>query len=325
MLPVNGRRKYTTEWTVGVTVTASILGRPQDLQAADVPETDPPCHLYIVSHRPRMSIRPESVTITRDSISGTLRLQDGAVFQELPFTTSHELGEGPWQWQAEWPFEDCAIVDTEGNAVFSSVVGLLHCFFEDWPEPALKHDVLYVGQAFGQAGERTAWDRLKRHETVQRILAETPPDKQVWLTLAAISDVSLLSEIIPYAAATTSDEEDDTHTEVVMDAFRDGAFKRKQAVALAEAGLIRYFQPRYNDRMKYTFPSRTQVPLESIRELDFYALTVELYGQLVGATYGSSVQVQREHHIAGFAIHRDSERQGMLDYDVLEPLPGVPN
>ncbi|TKG97822.1 hypothetical protein FC678_26315, partial [Peribacillus simplex] len=33
--------------------------------------------------------------------------------------------------------------------------------------------------------------------------------------------------------------------------------RKKQEINFTEAALIRYFQPKYNDIMKYRFPSRT--------------------------------------------------------------------
>ena len=49
----------------------------------------------------------------------------------------------------------------------------------------------------------------------------------------------------------------------------------RKAVALAEAGLIRGWQPKYNDRMKYNFPARKQISLETAQDLDLHNLVIE--------------------------------------------------
>jgi hypothetical protein len=307
-----GRRKYITEWTVGITVSAAVVGRPQDLKQNKMPQMDDPCHLYFVTQRPRISIDPSSVVITDDQFYCVLRLQRGGSWDEFPLRSPHRLGPGPLRWVADWPYEDFAIKDVEGRTISKGVVANLHVWIDDWPPAAKEHDIVYIGQAFGQAGERTAWDRLKKHETVQRILAETTPDKQVWLTLAAITDENLFPEIDPRGPTEKSSAEDDDHISLVVNYFESGSFREKEAVALAEAGLIRYFQPEYNDRMKYSFPARKQVPLESVRRLDFHGLIVELQSEAVDALYGSRAQKRAWVHFAGFAIHEDKERAGTI-------------
>jgi hypothetical protein len=209
-------RKYITEWTVSITVSVVALGRPQDFQKMQAPKTDYPCHLYIVSRRPRMSIKPSSVMITNREVSGVLRLQREDSWNEFPFKARNGLGPGPWRWTAEWPYEDFEIKNASNAMISGGVVANLQEWITDWPDVARKHEIVYIGQAFGHAGERTAWDRLKSHETVQRILAETTPDKQVWLALAGISDVNLFSEVDPRRPTEKSSAEDDNHSKLVI-------------------------------------------------------------------------------------------------------------
>ncbi|MDI2031554.1 hypothetical protein QFW96_23200 [Saccharopolyspora sp. TS4A08] len=181
----------------------------------------------------------------------------------------------------------------------------------EWPRTAADHEVVYIGQAFGREKERTAWDRLKRHETVQRILAETTPDKQVWLTLAAITDTNLSMDVSPESAE-VSDEEDLAHGNLIMATFEQGTFKKRHAVALAEAGLIRMFEPHYNTRLKSKFPAGTLASLESVRPLDLSGVVIELQGWDIGMRYGSSVRKMNQLHFAGFMIHQDQGRSAPI-------------
>ena len=300
-------RKYTTEWTLVLTVNTVVLGRQQDLAQATLPDK-PACHLYLVTRRPRVSIVPDTVVFSNEQVSGTVRLQRGGEYEQFEFTSSHPFGAGS-SWHSEWPYEEFHIKDSGDAVVLKGTDALLDRMIDDgWPRDARLHEVVYVGQAYGQDGERTAWDRLKRHETVQRILAETPPDQQVWLSLAAITDVNLASEILPNVPTLKSASEDSEHSVAIMRAIRDGQFVDKTAVALAEAGLIRYFQPKYNDRLKYNFPDRKQVPLDAARALDLHGLVVELNGEGVGGVYGSPRVSQKLLHFAGFEVHLDDSR-----------------
>jgi hypothetical protein len=258
------------------------------------------------------------------TFKGVLRLQRGPSWDEFPFECPNSLGQGPWRYRAEWPYEEFAVENSEGDIVSRGVVAHLHAWVVGWPTEAIKHDVVYVGQAFGRHGERTAWDRLKRHETVQRVLAETPPDLQVWLTLASISDLNVFPEIDPRFPTQKSSTEDDEHIDHVIGVVYNDAFKDKEAVALAEAGLIRYFRPHYNDRMKYTFPARKQVSLESIRNLDFHGLIVELQTDHIDLLYGSGAAGYAYDHFWGFAIHQDANRAGTLTLAAADIAFGMP-
>jgi hypothetical protein len=322
MMTEDTQRKYINEWTIVVTVTPRLVGRQQDFQQSGIPDTDEPLHLYLVSHRPRISIDPSSAIFSDNNVHVVLRIQHGGTWDEFPLDAPHRLGSGPLTWHAEWPYENFAISDTTGKIISKGVVANLHAWLPIWPNEAIKHDIVYVGQAFGQDGERTAWDRLKRHETVQKILSETTPDKQVWLTLAAVTDVELMSEIDPRNPVSTSRKEDNEHDSRIIRAIHEGDFKEKQAVALGEAGLIRYFQPKYNDRMKYAFPSRQSVPLESVRELDLHGLIVELNSEDVGSLYGSNTRNHQWLHFAGFAIHQEASRQRTLTLESADWYPG---
>lgn len=312
-----------TEWAVGITVGAVVLARPQEFERRQVAKGHYRCHLYIVTQRPRMSIEPSSVVITDDEIRGILRLQRGDSWNELPFSSHHRLGPGPLRWIADWPYEDFVIKNALGKVVSNGVVANLQSQITYWPTVAKKHNIVYIGQAFGKSGERTAWDRIKGHETIQRILAETAPDKQVWLTLAAITDENLFAEIEPRLPAEKSAAEDDAHDAQLVKAVNSGSYREKEAVALAEAGLIRYFQPEYNDRMKYSFPSSKQVSLESVRKLDFHGLLVE-FQSLVGGLYGSVAQKHASVHFAGFVIHQDNNRAGTIVLQASTAVPGMP-
>jgi hypothetical protein len=98
------------------------------------------------------------------------------------------------------------------------------------------------------------------------------------------------------------------NTPILMAVYRDRSFRDRDSVALAEAGLIRYFQPPYNDRLKHNFPAPRQVPLETARSFDFHGLVVELQGQEVGARFGSAIVPHSVLHFAHFAIHNDADR-----------------
>ena len=304
----SGQRKYASEMSLVIATADAFVVRAQELEKIGRPD-DPPCHLYITSTRPKLSIHPDSIQWSDSHMLGVLRIQRADRYEEFPITAGHNFGTG-LAWESSWPYEEFAVRNEADEVVFGGVVANLSVFTpEGWPKDAAYMDVMYVGQAYGQAGERTAWDRLKTHGTVQKILAECPADKAVWLSLVTIFDIQLITEMMPSTGEErVSDQDDLRHVQSVWKRVHDRGFADREAVALAEAGLIRYFQPSYNDRLKYNFPARKQVPLDTARDMDLHGLVVELQSDESGMLYRSETREPTYAHFAGFVIHLDEDR-----------------
>lgn len=184
-----GERKYTTEFSLVVSAQGAYLLRAQDLRHIPVESFDQenPCHLYVISRTPRVSIAPESVTISDDAIRGVVSIHRQGVTEDHAFVVRDGFVTQA-TWESSWPYEEFAILDGEGVVIQGGACALFGAFADTWPKQTQLHEILYVGQAYGSDGERTAWDRLQSHETLQRILGERAPDTQVWLTMAIICD-----------------------------------------------------------------------------------------------------------------------------------------
>lgn len=325
-----GQRKYTTEFTLIVSVAGAYLLRAQDLTKIPVESfaDGPPCNLYVISRTPRISIDPASVRFENGEVVGTATVHNRGQTEPHEFRTPHDLGpDDLLTWTGTWPFEDYAIVTTGGKRVSGGVCALLGAMIEDWPAAGNRHEVLYVGQAFGEKGERTAWDRLKKHETLQRILGDQLPDTQVWLTMATIFDVAVMQEMLPEPGRIDGTEDLD-HVMRVLKKTYDEGFQGREAVALAEAGLIRGWQPEYNDRLKYNFPARKQVSLDTARDLDLHGLVVEWQSIELPSKYYSGSGNPASLAFFGYKVHTDPDRAQTLVLSGLdggESLPGLPS
>ncbi|QXO54658.1 hypothetical protein [Morganella morganii] len=171
-------------------------------------------------------------------------------------------------------------------------------------------EVLYVGQAYAD-GKRTAIDRLKSHSTLQKILADTMndfPDDQIYILTLVYSDYILLSSFNGVDKTCISGQEDLARLKSII----DNHLSKKEIVCLAEAGLIRYFNPRYNITYKSSFPSSDQKILSGCFGLDFSGLSVEI--ELNNSTlrlYSKDVSVKC-HHTAMFNLVDEKERLGFF-------------
>jgi hypothetical protein len=70
-----------------------------------------------------------------------------------------------------------------------------------------------------------------------------------------------------------------------------------QQICLTEAGLIRYFQPKYNVIYKDNFPSDKHKILASCYNLDFSGLVVEINTEELRFCLFSDKVSPKEHHI----------------------------
>jgi hypothetical protein len=318
-----GERKYTTEFTLVVAVQGAYLLRAQDLRHVSIEaiDQDHPCHLYVISRTPRVSIHPQSVDIDDDAVRGVVSVHRQGEVDERGFVMKHALGEGV-TWESTWPHEEFSILDRDGNRVQGGVCALIGALTDDWPQAAALHEILYVGQAYGRAGERTAWDRLRSHETLQRILADQPPDTQVWLTMATVCDVQIVQEISP-TPGSVCDDVDNQHILTVLKRVYGEGFQDREAVALAEAGLIRGWQPEYNDRLKHNFPARQQTPLDTARDLDLHGLVVEWQSTDLPARYFCGKRDPSRMFFFGYEVHLEKGRAETLSLRTLRaPLLG---
>lgn len=301
----SSNRKFLTEFMYLATVHVDYIGRPQQLPELLAADFERPPHLYLITSQPVMTADPDTLQIDDEFIRGTIRIMNRNAFSEYEFRSPHPFGADATI-QSPWPHEEFLVYNSTGEHLGGGVVANLGLTSTlRVPIPALEHKVLYVGQAYGKDGERIAPDRLVAHSTLQRILAECPRDRQIWLMLASLSDENFLAEIDAAATASATNDEDNEHISRLAEAIADPPFDRSIAVSLAEAGLIRYFQPYYNKVFKDAFPGPQHRLLEVLRDLDLLALITELQSHNIPVLLSSDQVPAHYYHEAKYYIHLD--------------------
>ncbi|URN05495.1 hypothetical protein LUW74_20725 [Actinomadura madurae] len=310
-------RKFPDEFGLSLVVSPAVFGRQKELEKEEMP-SDPPCHLYIVSQQPRLSFAPNSAHFEGGEFRCIFRVQEMGEFAEFPVTLTVDTGGRRLEVKSEWPYDEFKVVDTNtGRDVFKAPVALFvhHVKSEGWPDIAYNQEILYIGQAFGKAGERTAFDRLKSHATLQRIYSEVRADKEIWLSLCSISDVAMLQSMAPPRIPVSIANEDankERRTEMLR-WYYSGEFRDKEAVALAEAALIRYFQPEYNKIFRDNFPDPAHVSSRKCYDLEINTLAIELHGYLIDTRYWSSTIEPNTLHVQAFPLFSEQDRKNMFD------------
>jgi hypothetical protein len=297
-------RRYDKEFVLSVVVSAKYQGRQKDLERVVLPP-EPTCNLYIVSKAPRLTADPGSVTLTSNGeLFVTLREQVKDTFKEhhvhVKRFTPNTAG---LIWHSEWPYDEFAILTSDGRRIFGGPVRTFFGSYELLPKPLVRHEIVYIGQAFGKTGERTAFDRLKNHSTLQRIYSEMRPDTEIWLTLCYVSDITLHTVMDkPGRPSYKTKIEDQEHLARVLSRYNSGDFWEREAVTGAEAGLINYFKPKYNIIFKDNYPDPAHVHISALYELELHTLVVELQSFPIYTDFRSASVQPSSLHFAHYPL-----------------------
>lgn len=261
------------------------------------------CHIYIIGRRPALSIDPLTFSYCDDIAEGKLIVQDGETQRFVAFRVSMQLGGDEVKVAVDkYPYRQLVTMNVSGDIVRCIPAMALPVY--GWVDDISVRDfeVMYVGQAYGD-GSRFAMDRLRSHSTLQRILTDTlskRPYDELALFLVSYAPYRLISSLDGMNNdAEISDERDhehwiDLHTQILPE---------KMQIGLAEAALIRYFQPEYNEIYKANFPRDDQKILEKCYRLDFCGLVLEINTEEINTPLYSKYVKKGVHHIAKFDLH----------------------
>jgi hypothetical protein len=157
----------------------------------------------------------------------------------------------------------------------------------------------------GSDGSRNALDRLRKHETRQKIAVQGVPEGYR-LEL-------VLFEVVPATRVITMfnpKAEDKTQGGKRIKAGLDKLFgtNEKERVCLFEAAFIRYFRPPFNEKFKDSFLSTNMKVLKDCYDKDFSAVIAEIgFDELPYKLCCDQVEA-KDHRIASFNLSTEEER-----------------
>lgn len=286
---------------------------PSQLTGDEIPpevaQTDD-LHIYLICRRPAVSLVPDTLNHDGENLSGELRFQVEGTAHHSPFTFPAEIPADFTVRSSEYPFRKIELVEAGGGVEFTIQAWLLP-FLTAHADPRIANlEVVYVGQAFGD-GNRTAFDRLRSHSTLQKILADCNakrPDDEVVILMFKYELNGVISLFSPGQKSQEEMDADKNH----WVSIHQNPIPEKHQISIAEAGLIRYFRPFYNKHFTDQFPVERQKLLEECYQLDFSALTIEINTEDLGARIFSSERGPGQHHIANFDLHDLSVRRSFF-------------
>lgn len=280
-------RQYVSEGAVHIYSSPPTVLAPADLYLVRdnpiVREAIAHCNIYVIAGRRRILIDPTDFSLNSNIFSGNFVIQRDDGIAHFPFAfevTADRIGDGTIIYDVA--VAQCGthiLLLTENGQLPLAAHVIAASARSDLPPENRDLEVLYVGQGIGKTAKRNAVDRLLNHSTLQRILAEGVtfyPDREVLLLLYRFEHLRIFASTggdmnaIPIATA----DEEHQHME------RLGRIKlsRHAIVSLAEAGLIRHFQPLYNVLVKANdFSAKRKLTvLKKLLTQDITGLIVEI-------------------------------------------------
>lgn len=324
-------RKFVTEYALGyLNSYTSMVTAHQLLLGGRVDPVDQEnlakCHIYIIAARPEPFFKPETLKHENNMLSGTVCYRVDGKEKDIPF-------EGyPWQLDDEestidckYPYKEICSFNPdgqEGTYVAASMLTLRYLREDGSGANDLNlYEVLYVGQSVGQ-GNRSASERLRNHSTLQKILALTNydyPDKEIMIFMYQFENDQIFTSIDGRAKDANNSDKNELR---LMNAINNPPNKQ-QKIGMIEAGLIRYFQPHYNEMFKIKFPSTKYKTLKSCYDLDVSSLVIELNCEDLNYFLYSSVVKPRSHHIAKFDLVASQKRFSFFHATGFEEMPDI--
>lgn len=271
------------------------------------------CHIYVVCRRPSLRFDPTTFNHENEQASGNLIYYIEGKEHRVPFARRFPLLDGAVSCSVSpYPHREMRTHDENGSEVRhmpASMLSILEQHHSSIRELA-DLEVLYIGQSFA-SGNRSAFERLQSHSTLQKILADASyenPDTEIFVATFKYEPYRVVTIFDGRAKDVIRDKRDSNRFYSII----DHPLKQSQQVSLAEAALIRYFEPRYNKIYKSNFPSKNHKVLASCYELDFSGLTVEINTEELGFRLFSERAKPSSHHISSVELLSHTNRAGFF-------------
>ena len=309
-------RKYLTEFALNMFCTHKTLLQQQDFDYLEhQPEIDNHSyHIYIIGRRPKIIFNPKEFHFSQDIVHGSFDVINETNNRTFVFDVPNLLGSFPVSMECNYPYTEFKIIDKHGNIISNGKTALFLTQIASKAIPILDLEVLYIGQAYGENGNRIATDRLKNHSTLQSIYAESitkSPNMDIWIILLEFTQNNIISIDGRKQKYQTSNIEDNAHIKQCL----SENISEKQKINFTEAALIKYFQPEYNKIYKNIFPNPMHNSYSERYDLEINHIAAEIQTDEIKTRLFSKKIKPKVFHIAQFDLYSQEDRKGMFDFN----------
>lgn len=288
-------------------------------QSQELFNDENPCHIYFVLRRPKVTVDPNSIKIKGKKAEFQLLVHVKEKTGIVNLSCEFPKAKSKIEYFTEYPYNLLAFKDKKNALMIARPSTLLdsNVVIDNIKTEDLDYEVLYIGQAYGKDGKRTAIDRLSSHETVQKIYAHSSsqhPESDIWIMLTNFSQQSMLmmagADLIK-----VNNNDSKIEGKKLQHLFnnRGLSISEKQKINFTEAALIKYFEPQYNKDFKCSFPSSKHKSYSECYKLDIKALTIELDTSEMTRNIFTKKAGRQEYHMQMFEFNSDEDRISLLE------------
>lgn len=321
--------KYASEFAVSMYLHTYQILQQTELKSFGKIQTvfteNNPCNIYFILRRPKLSIDSNYCIKGTNYYELKYFIHEQDKRHERIFRVKINTDE--YDFHTQYPYNYFSLVNKNNSNLnrhykLAVIVDTIHRKSNSI-ETLLDFEVLYIGQAYGQDGKRTAIDRLDAHSTLQKIYSEAMqrnPDSEIWILLASFlqKNISVMNGII---SMPQSNEKEDYNRWMN---FNNGEnpFSEKQKINFTEAALIKTFLPQYNKEYKDTFPNPDHSSYSECYSLDLNAIVVEMDMSETRRWLYSSSKTRKTDNFpywqyGQFYFVNDEERYKIFNYEYL--------
>ncbi len=274
------------------------------------------CNLYFICQRNRVGLQPNSIRADKDTIFLSFEFWNGDNKYDFPICFNNSYDSTKFTTISKSPHSYFTILDEFENEIYSAKASYVA---DDkrvniFPNPTfLDFEILYIGKAMDKSDKPTL-NRLIKHKTLQKIYSETTPDKEIFLFLFPLfvgGDIEIRGSI-----KTQKEYEEDDNKR--LENFLNKGFNvpNEQEVLIAEAALIKYFQPKYNSQHVKTFPTKKNPSYDHLYKMDFNAvkITLDTTNNPIDIYFYSETVKTSQLHSHSFFLPTDTDRRKLFDY-----------
>lgn len=267
-------------------------------------------NIYFICQRNRVEAKIDTAEVSEKSIFLYFDVIDQKESFSVPASLPNAFESTDIELDSEYPFDYFTITNKSNDkAIIKSSVVLDESRQNILPDLTfLDLEVLYIGRT-NRNSEKPIIDRTISHETLQKIYSEKKPDKDIHLLFCSFEAESLIASITSIPSQEEFKKEDDRR---LMQYIKNRAeISHEQRTKVAEAALIRYFEPMYNVKYKNTFPKKSHTDYDECYKLDLNSITIEIDGFY---TLFSEKISPSTRHTKSFRLVTDNDRRDLFDF-----------
>jgi len=284
-------------------------------------------HIYAILAFPKVYFEPEKTYVGKDGIYMSIFNPTYGKRYSIPKFSMGNVDYSKVVMEHKYPYEKM-VVSIKDEAFLKehpeiivpdptmTAQDMFNLYSQYGLEEKREFEVLYIGQAYGRDGDRTAFTRLSAHSTLQKILTDCQSkytDKHIYIMLMEFTHQLNMTLDGISGRYTKSEADNQKHMKEVLSNLPE----EQQIINITEAALINYFKPEYNVNFVENFPDENHKGYKQYFDLDYNSLVVDVDLEFDDSSliqlYSSENRINSSYDYIQYNLYNDNNRLNMYD------------